>query len=136
MEDLTTLSSDKHSPEHFQINMRHWDYYMMMQKLKNDALWCKSAKNSAICIIYEASINLWCDLTTLRIHITCRPIKWPLIFSGYKYFLLIYLIYINAFSYLSKTPVAKIDISNDFFKNICLLLLLLLQLAWAVDCIV
>ena len=65
MEDLTTLSSDKHSPEHFQINMRQWDYYMMMQKLKNDALWCKSAKNLAICFIYEASINLWCDLTTL-----------------------------------------------------------------------
>ena len=38
MEDLTTLSSDKHSPEHFQINMRQSDYYMMMQKLKNDAL--------------------------------------------------------------------------------------------------
>ena len=37
----------------------------MMQKLKNDALWCKSAKNLAICFIYEASINLWCDLTTL-----------------------------------------------------------------------
>ena len=66
MEDLTTLSSDKHSPEHFQINMRQWDYYMMMQKLKNDALWCKSAKNLAICLIYEASINLWCDLTTLQ----------------------------------------------------------------------
>ena len=65
MEDLTTLSSDKHSPEHFQINMRQWDYYMMMQKLKNDALWCKSAKNLAICFIYEASINLWCNLTTL-----------------------------------------------------------------------
>ena len=67
MEDLTTLSSDKHSPEHFQINMRQWDYYMMMQKLKNDALWCKSAKNLAICLIYEASINLWCDLTTLAL---------------------------------------------------------------------
>ena len=39
---------------------------MMMQKLKNDALWCKSAKNLAICFIYEASINLWCDLTTLQ----------------------------------------------------------------------
>ena len=37
----------------------------MKQKLKNDALWCKIAKNLAICIIYEASINLWCDLTTL-----------------------------------------------------------------------
>ena len=66
MEDLTTLSSDKHSPEHFQINMRQSDYFMMMQKLKNDALWCKSAKNLAICFIYEARINLWCDLTTLH----------------------------------------------------------------------
>ena len=37
----------------------------MMQKLKSDALWCKSAKNLAICFIYEASINLWCDLMTL-----------------------------------------------------------------------
>ena len=36
MEDLTTLSSDKHSPEPFQINMRQFDYYMMMQKFKND----------------------------------------------------------------------------------------------------
>ena len=35
-------------------------------KIKNDALWCKSAKNLAIGFIYEASINLWCDLTTLR----------------------------------------------------------------------
>ena len=65
MEDLTNLRSDKHAPEHFQINMRQWDYYMMMQKLKNDALWCKIAKNLAICFIYEANINLWCDLTTL-----------------------------------------------------------------------
>ena len=73
MEDLTTLNSDKHSPEHFQINMRQWDYYMMMQKLKNDALWCKSAKNLAICIIYEASINLWCDLTTLIYGINPHP---------------------------------------------------------------
>ena len=36
-------------------------------KLKNDALWCKSAKHLAICFIYEASINLWCDLTTLHL---------------------------------------------------------------------
>ena len=34
-------------------------------KIKKDALWCKSAKNLAICFIYEACINLWCDLTTL-----------------------------------------------------------------------
>ena len=48
----------------------------MMQKLKNDALWCKSAKNLAICIIYEASINLWCDLTTLKYHnIMCGSLK-------------------------------------------------------------
>ena len=40
---------------------------MMKQKFKNDAVWCKSAKNLAICFIYEASINLWCDLTTLSL---------------------------------------------------------------------
>ena len=61
------LYSCKAIPEHFRINMRQWDYYMMMQKLKNDALWCKSAKNLAICYIYEASINLWCDLMTLQL---------------------------------------------------------------------
>ena len=44
--------------------MRHWNDFKMKQKLKNDALWCKSAKNLAICFIYEVSINLWCDLTT------------------------------------------------------------------------
>ena len=35
------------------------------------------AKNLAICIIYEASINLWCDLTTLgyRWHVTRDT--WP-----------------------------------------------------------
>ena len=28
--------------------------FMMKQKLKNDALWCKIAKNLAKCLIYEA----------------------------------------------------------------------------------
>ena len=38
---------------------------MMKQKLKNDALWCKIAKNLAKCFIYEAHINLWCVFWTL-----------------------------------------------------------------------
>ena len=60
----------------------------MMQKLKNDALWCKSAKNLAIYFIYEASINLWCDLTTLSecllVHISTM---WKVLHVGLsKYF--------------------------------------------------
>ena len=51
----------------------------MMQKLKNDALWCKSAKNLAICFIYEASINLWCDLTTLHKSLISHAILYKLL---------------------------------------------------------
>ena len=39
--------------------------FMMKQKLKNDALWCKIAKNLVKCFIYEARINLWCVFWTL-----------------------------------------------------------------------
>ena len=39
--------------------------FMMKQKLKNDALWCKITKNLAKCFIYEARINLWCVFWTL-----------------------------------------------------------------------
>ena len=39
--------------------------FMMKQKLKNVALWCKIAKNLAKCFIYEARIK-WCVFWTLH----------------------------------------------------------------------
>ena len=54
--------------------------FMMKQKLKNDALWCKIAKNLAKCFIYEARINLWCVFWTLVFflaHHTSRHLHKP-----------------------------------------------------------